>query len=156
MKLELCYQFHSITMVDGGWKNCIYHWLTLTRARQKIFSHSPWMQSRELTFQFHSKVPVLFQELIFSQGYWNCSSCSFREWNYFFSSVQKMACTVELFVPELELFLPPSMTPWKFEPNWSIPLPSDQSLHRSLPLYQGLTSFAFDNVLLEVTKISMT
>ena len=40
--------------------------------------------------------------------FWNCSSRSSRKWNYFFSSIQKLAGTVEHFFPELELFLPMS------------------------------------------------
>ena len=65
----------------------------------------------DISVPFQSSSSVPGTDILVPKGFWNCSSSSSREWNYFFSSVQKMACTVELFVPELELFLPPSMTP---------------------------------------------
>ena len=52
----------------------------------------------ELQFLELSSVPGT-ELMSVPEGFWNCSSRSSRKGNFFFSSIPKLAGTVELFVP---------------------------------------------------------
>ena len=127
MKLEL-YQFHS-SSTPPNWNGVgtflpVPFQLSLSlslidRAKHKKFCPTHWyiVNTKLILFlwkwncshwstvpgtEFRSRMELISVP----DGFWNCSSKSSRKWNYFFSSIQKMAGTVELFFPELELFIP--------------------------------------------------